>query len=88
VSGRRVHHFTHLDGDYLAVSVAIEARPLPLTPAELAVARLVARGLDNAEIARHRQRSVRTIANQVAAIMRKLALSRRAQLGSFVLPPD
>jgi DNA-binding NarL/FixJ family response regulator len=53
-----------------------------LTEAERAVALAVARGLSNARIAKERQASPRTIANQVAAIMRKLGVSSRAELAA------
>lgn len=50
-----------------------------LTGAELAVFELVCQGLSNAEVAARRGRSVRTIANQVASLLRKTgAASRRA----------
>lgn len=54
------------------------AIPGELTPSELAVARLVADGASNVEIARARRTSVNTVANQIAALYRKLrARSRR-----------
>lgn len=83
---RRLQRFHHLGDDLVAVSVAAETRALPLTPAEREVARFAALGLSNKEIARRRGRAVRTVANQVAAILEKLGLSSRAQLGSVVLP--
>ena len=83
---RRVHHFRHLGEELLAVSIPADTRKFELTVTELAVARMAARGLSNAEIARRRRRAVRTIANQVAAILAKLCLSSRAQLGGIVLP--
>ena len=50
-----------------------------LTPAEREVLRLVLEGRSNAEIAQARGRSIRTIANQVASILRKTKNpSRRA----------
>lgn len=52
-----------------------------LTPSEQEVLELVATGLTNEEIATIRSRSVRTIANQVASLLRKSgAPSRRALL--------
>ncbi len=51
-----------------------------LTPAERDVATLVASGAKNAEIARRRGTSVRTVANQLASIYRKLGVSSRAEL--------
>ena len=50
-----------------------------MTPSELHVARLAAAGLSNADIARQRATSVRTVANQMQRVLRELRLpSRRA----------
>jgi len=54
-----------------------------LTPAEREVARLVVGGLSNAEIARRRGGSPRTVANQAASIFRKLGV--RSRLGLYAL---
>jgi DNA-binding NarL/FixJ family response regulator len=51
-----------------------------LSEAERAVARAVAEGLGNAEIARARGVSTRTVANQVASIFRKLGVKSRLEL--------
>jgi DNA-binding CsgD family transcriptional regulator len=48
-----------------------------LTAAETIVARLAADGLSNDEIARERGTSVRTIANQMAKILKKLRVGSR-----------
>ncbi|MDX2089283.1 MAG: LuxR C-terminal-related transcriptional regulator [Kofleriaceae bacterium] len=56
-----------------------------LTPSELAVARLAAAGRSNAEIAAARRSSPRTVANQMAAILRKLKLSSRVELAGYRL---
>jgi DNA-binding NarL/FixJ family response regulator len=53
-----------------------------LTRAERAVARDAAAGLSNAEIARRRKRAVRTVANQLASIYRKLGVASRAELAA------
>lgn len=54
-----------------------------LTEAERAILDLLQQGLSNDEIARHRSRSLRTIANQVASLLRKTnSPSRRALLVS------
>ena len=42
----------------------------------------MARGLSNAAIAKERGASVRTIANQVAAIMKKLAATSRVEIAT------
>lgn len=51
-----------------------------LTEAERDVALAVARGLSNGEIAEMRGASPRTIANQVAAILKKLGVGSRVAL--------
>ncbi len=57
-----------------------EDLPSPLTPAEREVARLVREGLSNAEIASARGTSANTVANQIAAIMRKLRVGSRVEI--------
>jgi len=59
-----------------------------LTEAERDVALAVARGLSNAEIATARSASPRTIANQVAALMKKLGVSSRVELVARLGPSD
>lgn len=54
--------------------------PKELTSTEREVARLVAAGFTNAEIAAVRRRSERTVANQVASILRKLRVPSRHQI--------
>ncbi|HUS29382.1 MAG TPA: helix-turn-helix transcriptional regulator [Kofleriaceae bacterium] len=56
-----------------------------LTAAERAVACDAAAGLSNAAIAKKRKRAVRTIANQLASIYRKLGVVSRAELALLVL---
>ncbi len=58
------------------------ARPSVLTEAESEVALAVARGLSNAAIAAERGAAVRTVANQVAAVMKKLGVSSRVELAT------
>lgn len=70
------------------LSVPVDRRSSALTglsPAELLVARDAAEGLSNAEIATRRRRSVRTVANQLASIYRKLGVSSRAELAAHLL---
>jgi DNA-binding NarL/FixJ family response regulator len=54
--------------------------PNALTSSERAIFLAILRGLSNAEIAARRNRSLRTVANQVAALFRKLGVSSRAEL--------
>lgn len=56
------------------------ATPDGLTEAEREVLALVREGLSNAEIARRRGRSVRTVANQIASIFAKCGVRSRAEL--------
>jgi DNA-binding NarL/FixJ family response regulator len=58
-----------------------------LTSAELAVLSMVFEGRSNREIARARQRSARTIANQLAASFRKLQVASRGELFARWGPP-
>ncbi len=53
-----------------------------LTEMECRVARAMTLGLSNAEIARAHGVSVRTIANQVASILKKLGLSSRGEVAA------
>jgi len=57
-----------------------EELPTPLTRAEREVARLVREGHSNAQIAAARKTSVHTVANQIAAIMRKLGVGSRVEI--------
>jgi DNA-binding NarL/FixJ family response regulator len=54
--------------------------PDALTSSERAIFLAMLRGLSNAEIAARRNRSLRTVANQVAALFGKLGVSSRAEL--------
>ncbi len=58
-----------------------------LTPSERQVALAVLAGLSNADIARMRGSSPRTVANQVAAIFRKLGVRSRAELAARAHSP-
>jgi DNA-binding NarL/FixJ family response regulator len=71
-------------GPFAGVLGAVCTRPLPqlvsLTAAERSVALLAAHGLDDKSIARSRGSSVRTVANQLASVYRKLGIGSRAEL--------
>jgi DNA-binding CsgD family transcriptional regulator len=56
------------------------ARKDALTAAENEVLACAAAGLSNAEIARRRGKSLRTIANQLASAYRKLGVSGRQEV--------
>jgi DNA-binding CsgD family transcriptional regulator len=55
-----------------------------LTPSERAVAKLVARGATNAAIALARKTSVRTVANQIGSILRKLGVPSRVHVAAIL----
>lgn len=54
--------------------------PVPLTHAERDVVRRVLRGASNAQVARERGRSPRTVANQLASAFVKLGVGSRTEL--------
>jgi DNA-binding NarL/FixJ family response regulator len=58
------------------------AVPETVTESERAVGIALAQGLSNAEIAAARGTSVRTIANQVASLLRKLGARSRVEVGA------
>lgn len=65
--------------------VAFEDEPPPpwpcsLTVAERAIAELLVAGLTTADIARTRGRSTHTVSNQIASLLRKLAVTSRIAL--------
>ncbi len=79
---------TELDDELMAVSVPVLApgRVASLTEAERAVVARVLEGASNAEIAAERGTSARTVANQLAAVYRKLGALGRAELAALVTP--
>lgn len=71
--------------ELLVLSYAAEpdlARRTALTLAEAEVAALAIRGLSNAAIAEARGTSGRTVANQMAAVLRKLGIGSRRELAA------
>ena len=80
--GVRSVRFTAGEEELLVISypVAKVETPAILTAAEGAVFRMLLEGLPNEQIAQARQSSLRTIANQVASIFKKLKVRSRAEL--------
>lgn len=70
-----------VEGERLAV-VSKENDPIPdaLTPAEREVARLVADGASNAEVADRRRTSIHTVVNQLQRVYEKLGVRSRVEL--------
>jgi DNA-binding NarL/FixJ family response regulator len=85
----KVMRFELADGEFAVVSFVGAPISLPagLTSAERAIVAAVVEGRSNAEIARQRGTSPRTIANQMAAVYQKLKLSSRAELAARCLAP-
>jgi DNA-binding NarL/FixJ family response regulator len=73
--------------ELFVLSLPSPAAQLPnvLTAAERHVAGLVLDGLSNRTIAQVRGTSVRTVANQIASVFRKLNVTGRAELGDAVV---
>jgi DNA-binding NarL/FixJ family response regulator len=87
--GARTFRFVHEGGEFLVLSEPLRPPPREtLTPAELEVARAIVRGASNAEIARMRSTSVRTVANQVASILSHLGAASRAQVAAKLASVD
>lgn len=68
----------------LSFPLPTPAWPTALTPSEQDVAALLLDGASNAEIARRRGTSERTVVNQVAAIFRKTNVASRVELAARV----
>jgi DNA-binding NarL/FixJ family response regulator len=76
----RTFRLVHDGEDLLVLSAPVTSDlAATLTPAEIEVARAIVRGASNAEIARARGTAVRTVANQVASILRRLGAGSRSQ---------
>jgi len=80
----RVVRFRMGEDELAVVSLpwVLPRQRVELTPAEAAIAAAIQDGLSNAEIARARGRSPRTVANQVASLLRKLGAGSRAELAA------
>jgi len=75
-------------GVYVVLTLPIRGADDPtfwsLTATERAVASAASAGLSNAEIAGERGVAIRTVANQLGAIYRKLGLHSRAELAAYL----
>lgn len=78
----RLSRFEVGEDRFIVLSVPITARPQlsGLSSAEHEVLDLLVEGLSNAQIARRRRVAVRTVANQIAAIFRKVGVHSRVEL--------
>lgn len=67
-------------GDVIVISGDTLELPSELSPSEQAVARALIAGSSNAEIAKLRHTSIKTVANQLYAMYRKLGVANREEL--------
>ncbi|MCK6532396.1 MAG: helix-turn-helix transcriptional regulator [Polyangiaceae bacterium] len=81
-SGLRAASFTVGEAEFLVLSypAAVPALPESLTTTEQAIAAGLLAGLSNREIALSRGVAVRTVANQVASVLRKAGVRSRFEL--------
>lgn len=88
--GRGARHEVELDGDTVAVLAApiaqLDARRLNrLTPAQRPIARAIANGRSDAEIAAFLGLSTRTVTTQVSRLLARLGLESRGALTRFLV---
>lgn len=80
-AGTRITSFHHAGERFAVLSVPLAVDlPENLTPAEREVVSLLITGASNAQIAKARRVSVRTVANQVASVLKKLKVGSRTAL--------
>jgi DNA-binding NarL/FixJ family response regulator len=77
----RLSRFTAGEDRYVVISLPLEEDALDdLTDAERSIVELVIAGLSNADIAKARAVSERTVANQMAAVLKKTGTRSRYEL--------
>lgn len=83
-AGLRAYRFVFKEEEHLVLSFPVAAASLPdqLTDAERVVLRELLAGKRNAEIARSRGTSPRTVANQISSLYRKLGVASRAEIAA------
>jgi len=85
----RAYRLSDGDDELVIFSYRLEHPSLEvLTEAEREVVLEAARGLSNLEIAKRRNRSVRTIVNQLASAFRKLGIRSRSELAARLSRDD
>lgn len=88
--GAKTARFEVGSEQFVVLSVPNQVDPLKdlLTEAEFDVALQLLQGKSNNSIASHRGTSSRTVANQVAAIFRKLEVRSRTELTALLRKPS
>jgi DNA-binding NarL/FixJ family response regulator len=89
LSTARLSQLTHRGTPYTIMSAARPDQRFAdeLSPAELAVTRLLIEGMSHAQIGVVRHTSLRTVANQLASAFHKLGVSGRCELVCRLLAP-
>jgi DNA-binding CsgD family transcriptional regulator len=77
---RSVHPFEAGGQQYVRLAIPLARLPAKLTSAERDVVALILAGKSNAQIANARGVALRTVANQVASILRKMRVGSRSAL--------
>ena len=78
--GRSIHSFEAGGMQYVRLAIPRARLPAKLTTAEREVVALILAGKSNAQIASARGVALRTVANQVASILRKMRVGSRSAL--------
>lgn len=81
----RITEVSNSRGRLTVIARNVTDRPAELTPAEHEVATRAASGMSNRDIALLRQRSMRTIANQMASAFQKLGVTSRSGLAAALV---
>jgi DNA-binding NarL/FixJ family response regulator len=71
--------------DHIAAGSSLDPSPTILSPRELEILRLVARGLENAEIAAELSISPRTAKNHLSNVLAKLGMTNRVQAAIYAV---
>lgn len=87
IADARVTNVRANGASYVVLSIP-SPREVTLTPAERQIRDALLRGCSHREIAAARGTSIRTVANQVARVFRKLGVTSRAELAALALLDD
>jgi DNA-binding CsgD family transcriptional regulator len=80
VAGVRSRRFRFCGDEHWVLSFSLEPPIARLTGAETVIAEAILVGASNSEIARERGRSINTVANQIAALFKKVGVRSRQEL--------
>lgn len=80
-------HVASIEGSFPLVMLSHPTGASELTAAEIAVVTGVLQGKSNAELARVRKTTLRTVAKQVESALRKLGVRSRSELAAAWIEP-